>query len=201
MKYQIVLSLFVLLIVSSCVNSTRPKLPEKEIPRALTEQRGSFDIVSKRGSDDLVESLYNELSDKTTALKDLELKIDNLRKSEIDSIGSFNEYNVKSNAFYNSANNHLERIKDAVLKEKIKELIESSLSKYNAGIQPYNDLLRSIDQKTVKLNDVHTVLKITQTLPIIEKYQRLNRPDIQSLKGYSKQLDEVIQIVDTLIKK
>jgi len=193
--------MFVLLIVSSCVNSTKPKLPEKEIPGALTEQRGSFDIVSKRGSDDLVESLYNELSEETPALKDLELKINNLRKSEIDSIGAFNEFDGKNKAFYNSANNHLERIKDAVLKENIRELIESSLNKYNADIQPYNDLLHSIDQKTVKLNDLHTILKITQTLPIIKKYQTANRPDLQTLKGYSRQLDKTIQIADTLIKK
>lgn len=201
MKYLFSLTLFVLITVSACVNSPKPRPQEKDVPNALTQQDGSFAIVSKRGSDDLVESLYSELSDKTPALKDLEFKIGHVRTSKSDSIKAFNEFNGKNNAYYNSANNHLERFSDSVLKEKIRGLIAASANKYNAGIQPYNELLNSIDQKTIRLNDLHTILKITQTLPLIEEYQTSNKPAIRPVKGYSKKLDEAIQIADTLIKK
>ena len=201
MKYKSSLILLCIITISSCVHSPKPNTREKDVAKALTQQDGSSSIISKWGRGDLVENLYSELSDKTPALRDLEFKIDAIQKSKIDSMASFNEFNGKSNAYYTSASNHLEQITDSVLREKIRGLIAGSLNKYNAGIQPYSELLNSIDQKTIKLNDLHTILKITKTLPLIEEYQTANRPDIRPLKGYSKKLDEAIQITDTLIKK
>lgn len=201
MKPFISLNLFVLIVISSCNTSPKPQPQQKDVPKALTEKDGSFGIVSKRNPDDLVESLYNELADKSPALKDLEFKIDQVQESKRDSIESFNEFNGKNNSFYNSANNQIGRMNDSVLKEKVRILIESSVKQYDISVQPYHDLLKSVDQKTATLNDLHTILKITRTLPVIEKYQKESRPGIQSIKGYTKQLDEVIKITDTLIKK
>jgi len=42
MKYLIPLTLFVLITLCSCRNSSNPTPPEKDIPRSLAQQDGSF---------------------------------------------------------------------------------------------------------------------------------------------------------------
>jgi hypothetical protein len=172
MKKIILLSAFIFLALVSCNNNSRiESKPNQEIPKALDNEKSSYDIVSKRGwSEDMVESLYSELSEKTLELSQLEDKIENLRKSKGDSMEIFNQYNQKNQAYFNSVNGHIEQIKDGVLKDKMKALIANNLSKYNSKISPNLDLLKAIESKNATMNDLHSVLKITRTLPLIEKY-------------------------------
>jgi hypothetical protein len=168
----------------------------------LDDTKTSYDIVSKsRWSDDLVESLYGELVDKTPELSQLEDKIENLRKSKGDSAESFNQYNQNNQAYFGAVNSHIEQIKDTVLRDKMKTFITANLSKYNEKVSPHLALLKAIEYKNVSLNDLHSVLKITRTLPLIEKYQRDNLPTTKSIKGFSKRLDETLKYADTLVKK
>jgi hypothetical protein len=87
------------------------------------------------------------------------------------------------------------------LRDKMKILVANSLAKYNSLISTHTDLLKSIDTKGLTLNDLHTILKITRTVPLIEKYQKDKLPSSKSLEGFSKRLDEAINYTDTLIKK
>lgn len=201
MKKQIITAAFILATLASCNSSRKQENPEPETPKALEDKSTSYEIVSKRGYDDLVESLYNELTDKTPELKKLEDKIDDLHKSKNDSTELFDKYNQKNQLYFSSANSHLERITDSLLRDKMKLLIAGSLAKYNSLISRHTDLLKSIDAKNLTLNDLHVILKITKTIPLIEKYQKDKLPSAKSLQGFSKQLDEAISYTDTLIKK
>ncbi|GAB2670787.1 hypothetical protein GCM10027036_25140 [Flavihumibacter cheonanensis] len=51
------------------------------------------------------------------------------------------------------------------------------------------------------ISDLHNVLKIIRTLPLIDKYQNDNIPNTKSLEDYLKKQDKVITIADTLTKK
>ena len=174
---------------------------KQETPKALQDKSSSLDIVSKRGSDDLVESLYNEFADKTPELKRLDDMIDNLTKSKNDSTELFDNYNSKNQLYFQSANRHVEVIKDSLLRDKMKRLIALSLTTYNASILQHNNIINSIETKSLTLADLHTVLKIARTLPIIERYQSENLPITKPLEGFSKQLDEAIKYADTITKK
>ncbi|MBO9684647.1 MAG: hypothetical protein J7502_18605, partial [Flavisolibacter sp.] len=103
--------------------------------------------------------------------------------------------------YYRSADSHIEQIKDTVIKEKMKLLIHTNLTKYGSLVSKHNDILNSIDRKTITLNDLHLILKITSTLPLIEKYQMDNLPTTRPLDGYSKQLSKTAQYADSLTKK
>jgi hypothetical protein len=201
MKTLKIIASFIFLTLASCDNLRTEDKPKQETPKALQDKSSSLDIVSKRSYDDLVESLYKELADKTPELKQLEKKIDDLRKSQDDSSDLFDNYDGKNQSYFNSANRHVEQIKDSLLRDKMKNLITLSLTKYDASISRHNNILNSIETKNLTLNDLHTVLKIIRTLPIIEKYQRDNLPTIKSLEGFSKQLDEAIKYADTLTRK
>ena len=51
------------------------------------------------------------------------------------------------------------------------------------------------------LDDLHEVLMITTTLPIIENYQNDNLPTTKSLDGYSGQLNNMLQFENILLEK
>ena len=75
------------------------------------------------------------------------------------------------------------------------------MANYNSSTSRHNDLLKSIETKNMTLSDLHIILKIAWTLPVIEKFQRDNLPSTKSLDGYLKQLDGTIKYADTLSKK
>jgi hypothetical protein len=200
MRTSILIFSLLFLTLISCDNSRTEEQSKNDTPKALEDKSSSDVIVSKRGYEDFIESLYKELSDKTPDLKELEMQIDKLADSKSDSLEQFNKYDDKNKSYYQSAENHIEQIKDSVIKEKIKLLIQTSVTKYGSLISKHNDILNSIDKQTITLNDLHLILKITRTLPLIEKYQKDNLPTTKPLEEYSKQLNKTVQYADSLTK-
>ena len=187
-----------MLLVTTIVHKKNQK---QETPKALEDKSSSYEIVSKRGYDDLVESLYNELVSKNIDLKKLEDKIDELNKSKDDSTNLFDKFNEKNQSYFSSANAHISEIKDSLLRDKMKVFISNNLTKYKSSVARHNDLLKIIDAKNLTISDLHNILKIVKALPLIEKYQSNNLPNTKSFEGYINQQDEAIKLADTLTKK
>ena len=202
MKKLIIVSTVILLTFVSCNNARikENQVQSQETPKALQEEK-SYEIASKRGYDDIIESLYKELADKTPELKDLEIRLNALSTSKSDSTEQFDEYNGKNQSYYNSANNHLKQINDSTLRKKMKALISSSLTRYNSVVYPHTELFKSIDKQTMTLDDLHEMLIITTTLPLIEKYQNTNLPTTKSINGYLIQLNKAVQIENSLLER
>lgn len=189
------------MMLTSCNNTPTQDKPKQETPKALEDKSSSFEIASKRGYDDLVESLYNELVTKNTALKKLEDNIADLNTSRNDTTSLFDKFNEKNQAYFNAANRHISEIKDSLLREKMSSLIAANLTKYNASIARHNELLNMMERKQLTIADLHTILKIVKTLPLIERYQHDNLPGTKSMEGYINRQDETIQLADTLSRK
>jgi len=200
MKIALILPIIIFSALAACTDSRAKDKQEQETPKALQDKNTSSEFAYKRRDDDLVESLYNELAEKTPELRQLEDQIDHLRGSEDDSTETFVNYHAKNESYFNSAGQHAGNIKDSILRDKIKLLIAGSVSRYNSSISLHNDLLKSIATKDLALRDLHLVLKITKTLPLIGKYQKDNLPSTGSLKGFLKELDKTIKYADTLTK-
>lgn len=202
MKKLILISTVILVTFVSCDNARKKENQEQkqETPIAMQEE-ASFEIGSKRGYEDIIESLYKELAEKTPELKDLESKLDALSVGKSDSTEQYDKYNGKNQSYYNSADNHLNQINDSTLRKKMKSLISASLTKYNSKVYRHTELLKSIDKKAKTLNDLHEVLIITTTLPLVEKYQNNNLPTTKSINGYLRQLDKAVQIENSLLEK
>lgn len=201
MKTLLYIFAFTLLTFISCDNSQANSNRKQETPKALEDKSASFESGYKRGYDDLVERLYKEVVDKTPELKELESKIDNLNENQGDSAESFSTFNEKSRAYYNAVDRHVNSMKDSLLKVKMRNVIASSLTKYNSSISLHNTILNSIEEKRTTIADLHTILKITKTLPLIEQYQSDNLPSTKSLESFSKQQDQIIKLADRLTKK
>ncbi len=189
-----------LLTFASCDNPRIHGKENQEMPKAL-EKKSSFDIASKRRYDDIVASLYNEQVEKRPELKELEIKLENLSMSKEDSTNSFSVYNSTNQSYYNSANNHIDQIKDSVLRKKMQAIISASLTRYNKRISRHTALLKSIDIKELSLYDLHEILVLTTTLPLMERFQKESLPTTKSIEGYSIQLDKVLNSEKVLVQK
>lgn len=194
------LLLIFVLSLASCNNNRTQENPKPETPKALEDKSASYDVISKRSDGDLVESIYNELVSKNSDLKKLEDKIDELNKGKRDSTSSFNKFNEKNQAYFISADWHIAGIKDSLLREKMKVLIASNLTNYNSSISKHKELLKIIENKNLTIADLHIIVKIVNTLPLIDKYQKDNLPGTKTFEGYIKQQDEAIKLADTLTK-
>jgi len=200
MKTKIFIS-FLVLTLASCSNNRTQDKPKQETPKALEDKSSTYEIVSKRSYYDLVESLYTELLTKDIDLKKLEDKIDELNKSKSDTTELFDNFNAKNESYFNSAERHIADIKDSLIRDKIKNLVASQLTKYNSRIARHKELLKLIEAKQLTISDLHNVLKIIRTLPLIDKYQKDNLTSTKSFEGYIKQQAEIIKLADTLSKK
>lgn len=190
-------------IVLSCNQSTKNDAPKPETPKALQEKNSTAELYSKsRGYDsDLVESLYSELTEKDPELQNLEKMIIELNDQKEDSAKTFNAFHNKNTQYYQSGDHHVLQIKDSILRQKIKAILDNSLSAYNNKVQHHKDLLEILLTKDAYLDDMHTALKIVKTLPVMHKYQKESFPSPKSIEGVIKRYDRTIQNTDSLIKK
>jgi hypothetical protein len=185
----------------SCDNSRNKEKPEQEIPKALQEQSSNYSLSKRSYDDDLVESLYKELANNTPELKDLENEIKDWNGRNPDSLETFEKFDNKNNSYYNSAKSQYEAVKDSVLKVKVKSLVASSQTNYNNKVSGLSSLVAQLKSKEISLNDLHILLKIVKTLPLIEKYQKDNLPSGKPIESVIKDLEKIIFKTDSLSKK
>lgn len=201
-KLLSICAVLVLLSASSCGDRS-PKIqpPAQPTPKALTNETSSYKGISKRSSPDLVEELYGEMVAKNSQLKKLEGNIQMLVEARADSATAFNSYAEKNSSYYYAANSHAGQIADSMLRKKVKDMIASSISDYNALAAKHDALLNTIDTRSTNLKDLHTALKIVKTLTIIRKYQINSLPSIMPIEHYLQQQNETIKLADDMIKK
>ena len=173
---------------------------DKETPKAL-EDKKSISLISKRGSGDLVESLYDELVSEKPELKELEDEIEDLDNRKPDSMESFENYNAKSNNYYSSANRHIEQIKDSVLKERMKTMMHNSQSDYNGRVAALAELVDQVNNKGITLNDYHLILKLSKTLMMIESFQKKNLPSTKPIAAIAGEYNKLIHKTNSFVEK
>lgn len=198
---KVLLSLmYAMLLFFSCTDERGNNRLGSNVPVALSgEEKRSF--ASKRGSTDLVESLYNEQVEKSPELKKLENEISVLHESKNDSTELFFDFDSKNNQYYQSASQHLSSIKDSLLRKLMEAKIENSISAYSKQTSYHKNLMSVLEKKELSLSDVHILLKLSRTLPVIEEYQHKNLPGTAPLKGIIRNYDKTIQQGDDLIKQ
>jgi len=203
MKKIIYLPAFILLSFISCNQRDNEVPTSPGTPEALQEKSGSYDIgLSKsRYQEDLVESLYGELLEKSPELKALEKTIAGLNDQRSDSAVVFGKFDSKNTAYYNATQQHIDRITDSSLRLRVKTIIDNSLNNYDKNISRHKNLISMISSRDMTLGNLHIVLKLVKTLPMIEKYQAENMPSAKPLERVIRNYDKAIQQTDTLTKR
>ncbi len=200
MKFTYLFAIILIFNLESCHNSTTRDPEKPETPKALENKNASLEYASKRWNGDLVESLYDELVSKNIDLTQLEEQIDALKNNQSDTTNDFDKFNQKNKSYLSSAESHINDIQDSALKTKMKALIASNRTNYNASILKHNELLKIIDNKNITIADLHQMLKIVKTLPLIENYQKDNLPSIKPIERYVNSQNKTIKLLDSLAK-
>ncbi|GAA4212414.1 hypothetical protein GCM10022289_43290 [Pedobacter jeongneungensis] len=188
----------VLCTAFSC-NDAETQTNNKETPAALQDDK-SYNIISKRGSGDLIENLYADAVSKDSALKKLAESINEIRDEKTDSLKKFDIYDGKNQEYFTSANYHLKKIKDSLLRKSLTTLIAKNLEEYNDKVSSHRKLVKTINAKMVSLNDLELALKVSRTFPLIKKYQKENLPNQKSILNLRQNIDQAIKLADTLYK-
>jgi hypothetical protein len=191
----ILFSAFIILFCS-CSGKKEQKTDNENdnVPEALQEEKKSVFSLSKgRGHQDIIEKLYEELVKETPALQDLEKSIQEVNNNRQDSTRLFAEFDQKNNSYYTTSEQYINSITDSALKQHIRTLIGKSLEKYNYQVQPNKALTEIIAGKGIRLSDLHTVLKLTKTVSVMEKYQQTSLPSPHPLQAVNREYDMVIE--------
>ena len=81
---------------------------------------------------------------------------------------------------------------------KMKTIIENSLTSYGQTIAVNEKLISKLDIRDKALTDLHLVLKLLKTLPVIGKYQLEHLPPVKPIENTIHHFDKAIQRADTL---
>lgn len=185
-----------LIFLTSCgENETNQRTNEE--PKAFQEK--SIDIGRFRKGNDLVEDLYQELVDKSPELKSLEKELSEVNPRDTANI--FYNYNQKSNNYYNSAESHINGIRDSVMKQKIINLIKKSSDKYISRKADLENLIKTINQKRSEITNYHSALKIILTIPLIEEYQKQHLPNKSPFEKIIEKEDQLLQKTKNITPK
>ncbi len=201
MTIKILLATLLVVLFVSCNDHRPSENPKQETPAALKDNNDSYDIISKRKYDDIIDGLYAELLEKDSSLKRIEDKIKDLNKYKIDSAESYDNYSGKNAAYFSAADKHIAAIADTVLRENMRHLVANELTQYNTLRAKHQELLKIIERNQLSITDLHTVLKIVRTLPLIEKYQREALPATKPLEGILQHQEQVIKMADSASKE
>ena len=201
---KILLPIFLLVLISCSSRKETKTTPQADVPKALQDNKESSLIsYSKRGpyDRDLVEELYKEKLKSTRGLQAIEKLIDELNDAENDSLEVYNEFKSKNQQYYGSANSHLDRIKDSLLKKEIEAVLEKNTAAYNNKIAGLNDLVTTLNSKSGSTGDRHTILMILISLGMMNEYQGKNLPSPKPIESVINSYNILIQKMDSVISK
>lgn len=202
MKRLTITVLITSILFFSCNRSAKKIESIPETPKALQESSSSETFFSKKRYDeDMVESLYAELAEKTPELKSLEESIFRLRDQKKDSTEPFEKFDGKNTTYYHAAETHILQIKDSLLRQRINIMIDNSIENYNRRISNHKNLILTLDSKEANLQDLHQILKLVKTLAVLEKFQKENVPSTKSLEKIIVDYNKTIKKIDTLTEK
>lgn len=199
MKLHFLTLITAIIIFTSCNEKPTAQTDSAEMPKALTDKDNGIGYSLKKERYDLLEQLYDELLQKDTNLKKLEDQIVVVKSSKFDSLSKFQGFNGKNEAYFNSATFQANQITDSVLKKRIQQLIADKQAAYKKKMIQHLALVDTIHVNDKKIADLHRLLKITKTLPMIEQYQN-KLPSTKSMESYIVEQNNVIEKQNRSIK-
>lgn len=148
---------------------------------------------SYKRSGSLVDELYNELVKESAELKSLEEALEEHRPKTMKLMEKFNSYDGKSSSYYNAAKSEANSIIDTVLGARINALVKANADQYGQYTNELTALINTISGNGTRISDNHTVLKVVATLPVINRYQRENKPDKKEYLQHIQEQEKLIK--------
>jgi hypothetical protein len=152
------------------------------------------------GYKDLVDELYSQSVKQNKSLENIEDGIENFYKKKMDAIEEYNSFTAYNNRYYSDAKANTNTISNTTAKQKANELINKSEALYNTKIANWQSTIATLNANEKELNDLHTLLKLIITEPIIAKYQSTQLPENSKVKEAGEDLLKVIEKIRAITK-
>jgi hypothetical protein len=199
---KVLLPLCVLVFMSCQQKKESPLEQQNNVPHALQdEKKPSIVSIKKRGSEDIVDELYEEAIKNSSGLAALEKKISVLNEMKNDSLRVFENYKFKNQAYYESAKRHLNSIEDSLLKKEISAAFEKDKTRYNNVIARLNELGDELDKQTIYTADQRVVLKLFVTLGMMQQFRENSTPPSMLLGSVLNEYKTLNHKLDSAIMK
>ena len=182
MKKNIYFALILCVISCKDDNSvtTTPKVAQENVVENVGAKSNQLEKRYK-GSDDIVEEIYQELILNDKELTKLDAKIRDLNNSTEDIIRQYRNILSKSESYYAEARKKTESITDSLMRNKLDSVILNSAMTYDGRVIDVRNAISHAQNNMKNINDLYTAYKIQRTLPEIEKYQKSNPFDLTNL--------------------
>ena len=162
----------------------------------------SGDIKGSRsgGGKDLVEELYDQAVKQNDNLKSIEEGIEKFYKNKNEAIEKYNSFTSYNNRYYADAKTKAITIADAVAKQKANDIISKSEAAYRTKTADWQNTISTLNANERELNDLHALLQVFITEPIIAKFQNSELPNSAKAKEMNSELLKVIEKIKVITK-
>ena len=192
-------SCILMVSIFACGNAqTENEINKSETPSALKGSRIESGSYGSR-QNDLIEELYDDLMEESEDLKNLDDGITDQFRNKSELSSNFSNYDGKSESYYSSANYKVSMITDTILRQRIEALLKQSEKQYqNLTFESRNNL-KVLTQNETAIRQYYSAMKIAMTIPVLEKFQANNLPDVAKYKSLIKRQQETIAVIDNKI--
>ena len=150
------------------------------------------------GGRDLVEELYDQAVRQNDNLKSIEEGIEKFYKNKEDAIEKYSSYTSYNNRYYTDAKSKAATITDAAAKQKANDIISKSEAAYRTKTADWQNTIAALNANERELNNLHALLQVMITEPIIVKFQNSSLPDNSKAKETNGELLKVIEKIKAI---
>jgi hypothetical protein len=151
----------------------------------------------------ILEGIYDKLEESRPDLKNLNDKMKELSNFNENFLDEHSTYEEKSSIYYNNADLLVNSIQDSILRTQMMDILNLSKSNYSKNHSNLDMQISNFNSQKLKIEDMYKSIKLINTLPLIEEYQRKNM-EIHE-KNYKEMIEKQSKIIkdleNSLIKK
>lgn len=160
----------------------------------------SGDIKSRYdgGSKDLVDELYFQAVKQNNNLEAIEEGIEKFYKKKSEAMEKYNSFTAYNSRYYSDARANANNIADTSTRKKAFEIITKGETRYRSKLAGWQSIITSLNKNEKELSDLHNLLKILVTEPMMEKHQQNNLPESSKALEANDDLQKVIQKIKAI---
>lgn len=201
MKYYIFFIVFVLLACSE--NQSNNQIVNTVSNENTIEELNLSSLLRSGYEVSILEGIYDKLEESRPDLKNLNDKMKELSNFNENFLDEHSTYEEKSSIYYNNADLLVNSIQDSILRTQMMDILNLSKSNYSKNHSNLDMQISNFNSQKLKIEDMYKSIKLINTLPLIEEYQRKNM-EIHE-KNYKEMIEKQSKIIkdleNSLIKK
>lgn len=148
---------------------------------------------SRGGYKDLVDEFYFQAVKQNSRLSNMEDDIEKFYKKKNEATEKFRDFMSYNDRYYRDAKENAATIKDSALLLKANNIIYKSEQLHKNKIKEWQQTLEQLAVREKKLNELHTLLKIMISEPMISSYQKNELPEMNKLKEANEDLFKILE--------